>query len=351
MPRGDAAHMEAASDAGADFAVIVFSWRDIEPSPGYFYWIEPDAAVRSARYYGLQVVARLDRPPAWAEDPDGPTPWQLPAYAEFARRVAERYGDDLAGVVIWNEPNLAIEWNGMKPDAAGYVEMLGAAYRAVKQQQADLPVAMAGLAFTLADDEIAQNDLAFFEEVLAAGGAEFFDVLALHPYGFGRPPDDAPAPERLNFRRLELHRALLMDYGHGEKAAWITEAGWRTSAPDAADAWQVVSERQQADYSLAALAQAGTGYPWIERFAFWELNNEVDGYGYALWRGGQDDTSLYRRLVVAHRGRATSAANALCRVHSGKRRGLRRRNPAQRRHRTARRAWHAPSALGAHVSK
>ena len=300
IPRGDDAHMKAASEAGADFVVIVFSWRDIEPSQGYFYWIEPDAAIRAAKYYGLQVVARLDRPPAWAEAPDGPTPWQLPAYAEFARRVAERYGDDLAGVVIWNEPNLAAEWNGLRPDPAGYVEMLSTAYRAVKQQSADLPVAVAGLAFTLSDDDVAQNDLMFFEEVLATGGAEYFDVLTLHPYGFGRPPDDAPDPQRLNFRRLELHRHLLVEHGYAEKTAWITESGWRTSAPNVADAWQIVPERQQVDYSLAALAQARANHPWIERFAFWELNREVDDYGYALWRGGQDATALYRQFAAAH---------------------------------------------------
>ncbi len=300
IPRGDAIHMKAASDASADFVVVVFSWRDIEPAEGFFYWVEPDAAIRAARYYELEVVARLDRPPAWAETPDSPIPWRLTAYAEFARRVAERYGDDLAGVIVWNEPNLAVEWNDLKPDPLGYIEMLSMAYRAVKKQDSDLPVAMAGLAFTLSDNEVAQDDLLFFDKLLAHGAAEFFDILTLHPYGFGRPPDEVPDPGQLNFRRLELHRQLLVEYGYPDKSGWITEAGWRTSAPNSDDAWQVVSERQQADYSQHALTYAKAHYPWLDRFAFWDLNEQADDYGYTLWSGGQNATVLYHQFTTAH---------------------------------------------------
>lgn len=70
IARGDAAHAVAARAAGAEFVVVVFSWRDIEPTPNYFYWETPDAALRAADYAGLEVVARLDLPP--------PGPWTTP---------------------------------------------------------------------------------------------------------------------------------------------------------------------------------------------------------------------------------------------------------------------------------
>ena len=75
IQRGDAQHFAAAHNAGASFVVLVFSWEDIEPTPGYFYWEQADAAVRAAAFYGIDIVARLDRAPTWALDASTPTPW------------------------------------------------------------------------------------------------------------------------------------------------------------------------------------------------------------------------------------------------------------------------------------
>ncbi|NJN98825.1 MAG: hypothetical protein HC875_34400 [Anaerolineales bacterium] len=297
--RGDALHLEAARAAGGGFVVVVFSWADIEPEPNYLYWEVPDAALRAARFYGLEVVARLDRPPEWArnEAEAGQVPWRLDAYANFARRVAERYGQQLAGVILWNEPNLSLEWAGQPPDPAAYVELLKAAHPAVKLASPHLPVLLAGLAFTLDNDKQAINDLTYLEQVYAAGGGAYFDILAAHPYGFGRPPEDAPAENQLNFRRLELHRGLMAQNGDAAKSVWITEMGWRTSAPDPRDAWQVVSPAEQSRYIQEALAWAGEQYPWLERLALWELNGDGDNYGYNLWHGPAQISPAYKALV------------------------------------------------------
>jgi hypothetical protein len=307
---GDAAHMWAVQRAGGEFAVVVFSWEDIEPTPNYLYWEQPDAALRAAEFHDVGIVARLDRPPTWALSDSDPTPWRLDAYANFVRRVVERYGDRLDGVIIWNEPNLQLEWHGETPDPAAYVEMLRIVYPVVKAHNPDLPVLMAGLAFTEGDGATAMNDLTYLRRFYAAGGADYFDIMAMHPYGFGRPPDDAPAPDRLNFRRLELHRTIMDAHGDGDKAVWITEMGWRTSAPDPADEWQVVTTQQQATYSLRALSLAAAEYPWLERMAFWELNERVDAYGYALWQGPEETAPAYQRLVELADARPTEARAA-----------------------------------------
>jgi hypothetical protein len=214
LERGDSAHMQAAKAAGGQFVIKVFSWADIEPEPNYLYWEVLEATLRAAEFYNLQVVARLDRPPAWASDQNGLTPWRLDAYANFVRRVVERYGNRLAGVIIWNEPNLALEWSNQPPDPAAYVEMLKAAYPVVKAVNPDLPVLLAGLAFTN-DTDSNFNDLDYLQQIYQAGGAAYFDILAAHPYGFGRPPTDSPDPGRLNFRRLELHRRIVEANGDG----------------------------------------------------------------------------------------------------------------------------------------
>ena len=298
ISRGDAAHMAAARAAGARFVVVVFSWRDIEPIPGSLYWETPDAALRAAQYYGLQVVARLDRAPDWALVEDGPAPVSPDSYANFAARVAERYGERLAAVVLWNEPNLAAEWNGQRPDPAGYTALLAAAYPAVKAAAPHLAVALAGLAVTLGDGDNAVNDLAYLEELYRLGAARYFDVLAAHAYGFGSPPEAPPDEATLNFRRVELQRAVMENAGDAATPVWITEAGWRTSAPDPADEWQVVTPEQQADYSLRAVEQAAA-WPWLERLAFWELDGAGDD-GYRLWGAPGVDTPAYRALANAY---------------------------------------------------
>ena len=297
IARGDAAHVQAARQAGGSFAVLVFSWRDIQPLPDRFYWETPDAALRTAQFYGLDVIARLDQPPDWALDENDPTPWNLDAYASFASQVAQRYGERLAGLILWNEPNLSLEWAGQRPDPAAYAELLATAYPAVKAAAPDLPVLMAGLAATLGDGDRASNDLDFLQAVYDAGGGAHFDALAAHPYGFGQPPEQAPAAGRLNFRRLELLRAIMEANGDAAKPVWISEMGWRTRAPSDGEAWEVVTPQQQAAYTLAALDWARQRYPWVARIGLWELNGVADDYGFALWEGPGKTTPVFAALA------------------------------------------------------
>ncbi len=297
IARGDAVHMQAVRQAGGAFAVVVFSWRDIQPLPDRFYWEVPDATLRAAQFYGVQVLARLDQPPDWALDGESPAPWSLDAYANFARQVAQRYGDRLAGLILWNEPNLSLEWAGMRPEPASYAAMLRAAYPAVKDAAPHLSVLMGGLASTLGDGDRALSDLAFLQGVYDAGGGAYFDALAVHPYGFGQPPQQAPAADRLNFRRIELLAASMVANGDEAKPLWITEMGWRTRAPDPAEQWQVVTPQQQADFTLAAIDWARQRYPWLAGIGLWELNGVVDDYGYALWEGPGRATPTFAALT------------------------------------------------------
>ena len=247
LERGNAEQVAAARKAGGSFAVVVFAWDTIEPEPGRMYWEIPDAALRTAEFYDLELVARLDRPPEWAFDPNTPTPWNLDAYAAFVQKVLGRYGERLAGVILWNEPNLSLEWNNQPPVPADYVALLERGYTAAKLAAPEVPVLLAGLAFTRLSTAEAVNDLEYLQAIYDAGGANFFDILAAHPYGFGQPPDAAPAADRLNFRRLELHREIMDANGDRHKPVWVTEMGWRTSAPEPADAWQVISPQLQSD--------------------------------------------------------------------------------------------------------
>lgn len=295
--QGDALHMEAVRRAGGRFAVVVFSWDDIEPEPNYLYWERPDAALRAAEFYGIELIARLDQPPDWALDASNPTPWNLETYTNFVRRVTERYGNRLAGVTIWNEPNLTEEWNGQPPDAAGYAEMLKATYPAVKAIAPDLPVLFGALASTEGEGDWAINDLDYLQALYVAGIKGYFDIFTVHAYGFGRPPDDAPEKFRPNFRRLELLRDIMLAHGDGDKPVWVTEMGWLIWTDNPKHDWQVVTPELQSQYTLQAIDYAQTNYFWLQRLGVWQLNSQGDTYGYGLWSGPDDLSLTYQTLL------------------------------------------------------
>ncbi len=273
-----------AVEAGFDTVVELFSWRQIEPTRDEWHWQHPDEVVAGAAHYGLALVVRLDQHPAWASDVPlalNAPPDDVADYARFVGRVAERYRGRVLGYVIWNEPNLAIDWGGRPPDPAAYVELLCAAYRAVKQADPSALVVSAGLAPTNQNDNQAMDDRRFLRAMLEAGASRCFDVLGVHPYGFAHPPDDPRgASDRLNLARVEDLREIMLAHGLGHVPFWATEMGWTVDGRGAG-AWQTVTEGQQADYLVAAFRRARCEWPWLELMAVWNLPSTYGPEGQA----------------------------------------------------------------------
>jgi GH35 family endo-1,4-beta-xylanase len=66
-----------AREAGIGWIKQQFSWEEIEPlRKGEFDWAKYDRIVDLAGQYDMQIIARLDRPPAWARpgNPAGQPP-------------------------------------------------------------------------------------------------------------------------------------------------------------------------------------------------------------------------------------------------------------------------------------
>lgn len=131
-------------------------------------------------------------------------------------------------VQIWNEPNLTAEWGFQRVDAVAYTRMLQVAYRRAKQADPQVVVLSAPLAYTLEDASMRGNhrDLIFLEQMYQAGAQDSFDVLSANAFGLDRPPEDEADPNVLNFRRVELQRAIMVACGDARKPVWINEYGW-----------------------------------------------------------------------------------------------------------------------------
>jgi hypothetical protein len=179
-------------------------------------------------------------------------------------------------LVVWNEPNLSFEW-GFRPVAADeYADLLRRAYPAIKEEDPGMRVVAAGLAPTLEESDQALSELIYLRQLYAAGAAPYFDALAGHAYGWQAPPDEPPDPGRINFRRLELQREIMLEAGDGGKPILVTEAGWNDHPR-----WtKAVRPAQRIAYTLEALDLVASNWTWAELVAIWAFRLPALAHNY-----------------------------------------------------------------------
>lgn len=297
--------VKMAAEAGIGWVKQQFVWAEIElqdvnlhdPANWQRSWGKYDEIVALCERYGLQIIARLDHPPAWTRQdnaiPESP-PDDLADYADFVYGFVKHYQGRVRYIQIWNEPNIYPEWGDREVAPAGYVEMLKMAYQAAKSADPNVYVLSAPLAPTLENFVMRRNlnELVFLEEMYQAGAADYFDILSANAFGFDLPPEDPPSADRLNFQRVALQAEIMARYGDGHKAVWINEYGWNASPATFAEEeliWKRVTEEQQAEYLVRGIELARQEWPWAGVFNIWFLR-QVDNYS-------PDESAYYFRLV------------------------------------------------------
>ena len=277
-------------EAGIKWVKQQFPWEEIEqPRKGAFFdakynqstWDKFDEIVRLAQEAGVQVIARIDRPPAWARsDPNHPErpPERFEDYADFVAALATRYKGKVSHFQLWNEPNLGEEWTG-KPDPAEYTRLLHTAYDKLKEANPDAVALSAPLAINTEQGPLHLNEIDFLDQMYQAGAKPFFDVLTANAYGMDKPPADPPAKTTLNFRRVELLRQVMEKNGDANKAIWFNEYGWNAAPkemPKEELIWQRVTEKQQADWTVEGVQYAQRNWPWSGVFNTWYFRQVGD---------------------------------------------------------------------------
>ena len=274
--------LEMVREMGAPWIVEYFPWAYIEPSPGYFEWTHADLVIDHANRQGLTVIARLGFVPEWAR-PKGTTSLYLDKdrfadFARFAAQFASHYAGKVKYVIIWNEPNLSLEWGYQPVDPAKYVAMLHTVYPVIKAANPQIQVLAGALAPTLVPpgSESGMNDLDFLQQMYTAGAARYFDLLAIHAYGWHSEPDELAAKDVVNFRRAELLRAIMVANGDSQKAAMITEAGWNDHPR-----WtRAVRPSQRIAYTIRAYEISQKEWPWLLAVCFWAFRYPWDANSY-----------------------------------------------------------------------
>lgn len=310
--------LELARELGARFARMHMPWEDVEihargdfedrrnPSDVKSAWLKYDFIFAEAARLGIAPIVRIDRPPDWARrralaTPEfqarkavngaasGP-PDDYADYANFVGAVARRYAGQVRFIQLWNEPNLADEWNGQRPSPAEFVALLKAASASAKAADPQVVLVFPSLSPTDGLDPTAPyTDLDFLDEVYQLGGARLFDIMSAQAYGLGQPPDEhryirprtdwnwrRPIDSRIDVSRVVLLREVMELHGDAQKAIWISEFGYVTDSPDVPAekrfTWgPPVTEQQRAAYTVGQLERARREWPWLGVMNVWFL--------------------------------------------------------------------------------
>ncbi len=219
--------MELMREAGIRWLRTGFVWASIERREGRRDYANCDAVVARAEQAGVGIMGLLHGTPRWAR----PTMDHLPEWLAFVQRTVQRYKGRVPAWQVWNEPNLKHFWDD--PDPNDYARLLRATYRRIKQADPNATVVWGATS---------RLDWTFMAPALAgADGA--FDVMAIHPYGYGDPR----APEAYIPDALDELRALLDRHGAGGRPIWFTEWGWPTHTGR-----RGITDRQQAQFFARA---------------------------------------------------------------------------------------------------
>ena len=255
--------------AGFRWVRQTFPWAEIEPQSGEFDWQTTDRIVAACAVRELTLIAVLDTAPTWAR-PDTTNahtpPREVADFGNFARAFAARYGDRVDYYQIWDEPNLSAHWGDAYVDPAAYARLLREGAVQIRSADPEAVILAAGLAPTVECGPLNLNEADYLRGLLAARADNFFDVVALKPYGFSQPADAPPDDETLNFGRAAWVRQALVDAGRADLPIWAVEFGWNALPVDwtgRPSIWGQVSEDEQAAYTVAAVERAQRDWPWL----------------------------------------------------------------------------------------
>jgi hypothetical protein len=213
--------------AGAHWLRLDLDWPAVEPVQGQPDWSGPDRVIEGAVARGLDVIAVPTGAPGWARETGRPSAGQPVAgsFADFVSRGVARYAP--RGVhtwEVWNEPNLRTFW-GAAPDGRRYAQVLAAAAAAAHAADAGAYVVSGGLAPVPDAAGLRVAALPFVRTVLAAGGLDGVDAVAIHPYTYPAMPSLRRDGGLDGMVTMAAVHDLLSRAGRPQLPVWATEFG------------------------------------------------------------------------------------------------------------------------------
>jgi len=304
--------LRLAEGLGVGWVKQQVEWHTIEHGPDDFEWWSLDQAVKACDRFGFKLLLSVAHAPDWtrASELESGPPADYAEFGRFMEQLATRYRGRVTAYELWNEPNLAREWQGDRLDPARFVALVAEGARGVRSADPDALIISGAPAVTGINDGVeAIDDRVFLRGMVEAGVVQWVDGIGAHPYGFANPPDESwqdpessphVAPSHNDhpsffFRdTLEDYHAILLAHSDEERQIWVTEFGWPSvegmGSMDTTG-WEYarhVSEAQQADYVVRAF-RMGDERAWVGPMFLWNLNLA------AIW-GSDNPVSAYSLL-------------------------------------------------------
>lgn len=247
-----------------------------------------ESFLNQASQRNLKVLATVLGTPCWASsDPTknctaSPAfiysaaypPIQAQDYANFVRKLVQRYKNQIQFWQIWNEPN-ETEFL-IDPYASAYTALLQVTYPVIKAHAPDAIVV--GGALSPRENNQAPNidALVFMDNMYSAGAQGYFDAMAFHPYTDGFSPDyyDPGWPMHSFTHSIPAIRDRMR--AHGDVSPiWITESGWTTVQNCSNCAWQPelpTTEAEQAIFLRRTIEILKT-WDYVDAYMYYTLTD------------------------------------------------------------------------------
>jgi polysaccharide biosynthesis protein PslG len=207
---------------------LMIPWAGVEPTRNQFDWSKIDRTVDAAASRHMMILGVVNASPAWAVAPNAPAITGRPAsatqYADFCAKLAQRYRGIISAYEIWNEPNGAAFF-APAPDAAGYTELLKAAYPRIKAADPSATVLGGALGSVIDRGTSTINPVEFVQQMYAAGAKDYLDALSFHPYQYTLKFSDGYPIPNSPMNQVVAIRQLMLANGDASKKIWATEYG------------------------------------------------------------------------------------------------------------------------------
>ncbi len=254
------------AEAGIRWDRDDFEWSVLEPKKGQLNWAPFDGMVSHDLERGVNVLGLLCYGAMWwhtpvnTKDMSSLTDSMLAEWSGYVKAVVGRYKNQIHYWEIWSEEDFSMFWYPT-PNANDYVRLLKASYEAIMSVAPESHILMGGVVGT---------DTSFVEQVYAAGGGNYFDILPLDLYPGVAPdvtvPNDTTYPSMLVGEIASFHNLF------PDKPLWVTEIGWTTGV-------SYVSESQQAEYLVRAYVQL-LALPEVQKIFWYDFRDDATGNPY-----------------------------------------------------------------------
>jgi polysaccharide biosynthesis protein PslG len=240
-----------------------------------------DRLLSDATANGIGVIAMIDSTPCWAtsapatlrarcvageRNPANGWPPTNPAdFAALVRSLAQRYGNRITALEVWNEPDQANEkYFGGPHKPERYAAILQAAYVAVKQVAPGIKVLGGSLV---------GPDGVFLRLLYKAGIKGYYDGLAIHFY-------------TLSLAAVRATRAVQAENGD-TAPLWLDEFGWPACYPrQRIEQEQACVTPSVQAHNITNIFRALAGTSYVAAAALYEQQDKgSDAFGVLTRRG------------------------------------------------------------------